>query len=234
MFQILLHQLLFEPLLANGKEEAVTFSIEVGGVVVALEVAGAEVIVANLDDALGGVVIEDGDVVATADLANSLADGIEAGFVDIPGCDVTDASLGALLVDEVEKNIERVAEHLERVAVQAYLDGIVMTGDDDDVLRFGIELLITNHHRGTKAVASAVEGHASTVATYVLILHVQFFGQDTVPCLGLWTTMVGYVRVTDKADDGSLREELEWEQNEEKKKFFHLVLGGQSKQYSTS
>lgn len=213
MFQILFHQLLFEPLPGNGKEEAMTFGIEVGSVVLALEVAGTESIVAHLDDALGGVVVEDGDMMATADLADGAADGIEAGLVDVPRSDVTDACLGALLVNEVEKNIERVAKHLERVAVKTNLNGIVVTSNDDNVLRFGIELLVSHHHRGTEAIASTVEGNATTIATYVLILHLKFLGKQAMPCLSLGTTMIGNVGVADEADDWSLCEELEWKQD---------------------
>lgn len=59
-----------------------TFGIEVGCVVLTLEVAGTEVVVADPDDALGQVVIEDGNVVATADLADGTADGVEARLID--------------------------------------------------------------------------------------------------------------------------------------------------------
>ena len=81
-----------------------TFGIEVGCIVFALEVAFAEGDVANLDDAVFIVVHQDRDMVLLAGLLYNFADRSEAGAIDIPRSDVANLGFGAMLFNTTQKN----------------------------------------------------------------------------------------------------------------------------------
>ena len=75
----------------------------------------AKVGVADFDGTRTTVVVEDGHMVLAADALDGLHDGTKAGTVNIPRRDPAEASLRAMGMNACEQQVERVAEHLERI-----------------------------------------------------------------------------------------------------------------------
>lgn len=220
---------LLEPGGADGEEEVVTCGVEMSRVVGTLEILTTEGFVAYLNDTLGGVVAKHRDVVAFAHLLDGLANGFEAWTVHIPRCDVTNLGFGAELLDALDEDFERVAEHTERVGVVLHLVGIVVACQNDDVVGCGVHVLVAYPHGWTEvelSVVGAVESYAGTITPVVIVGETEVLRHLVVPGFFLGTAVVGNVGVTNDVQRLLCKGGHEKEGREKKGElFFHRWMG---------
>ena len=91
--------MLGKPGLGYRQKQLVTFGIEVGCVLVALEVFLAECFVANTNDVVWSVVPQYGDAVLLTDLFDDTAYRLKTGLIHIPRCYIADMCLGVMLLN---------------------------------------------------------------------------------------------------------------------------------------
>ena len=111
----------------------------------------------------------------------------------IPWRDEAKVRLGVMVAQATAERVEGVAEHLQRIGIIANLIGIVVAGNDKDAV-YGVGYGgIAVEYTRAETLALAVEGDAAAVAAKVEIVHAQTLGHTRVPCLCLWSAMVGHI-----------------------------------------
>ena len=146
--------------------------VQMGSIVGLLEISFPERGIAHLYDTSAGIVVENGDIVAAAHLLYGSAHLFEAGIVTIPRGHISYFSVRTLFLDIRYEQFERVSEHLQRVLVLPYLEGIVMAADYHDIISIRIHLPRLRVHRRPEvepAVVCTVKSYTGAVLPVVVI-----------------------------------------------------------------
>lgn len=209
----MLFETLLEPCSAYREEEVVAGIVEVGCVcsLAALEIFYAEGFVANFYDAGFVIVPQHGNLILLAHLFYYVTYIVKARAVNVPWGDIAYLRLGTKCLDALDKGNKRVAEHLQRVLVllapkrcSCHHSGIIVTGNDNDIVSIGTHHLVALPHGGTEvplAVVSPVESHARAVFAVVVVGKTFLLSEFIVPRLSIRLAMIGNIRVANDVHD---------------------------------
>ena len=130
----IIEHIFLKPFAGHRQEEVVAVGIEMRRVVWPLEVAFAELVIAQTYHAIFGIVHHDRYAALAAHLADGFAHLREAWAVDIPRRDVAYLSLWANGAYLIEHHLERVDKHAERIGVVFHLVSIIMPCYDEHIV----------------------------------------------------------------------------------------------------
>ena len=191
-----------QELFGDGEEAVVSGGIEVGfvGAVASLEVDLAELLVCGKDIAVAGG-IEHGDSVGAADIEHGIHDLLAQTAHEILACprgEEEDFGTRVFRYEAAAEDAETLSEHIDADGVYASRNGIVVTGNDDDivqrVLHFGVALV----HGGPPPLE--VQGYAVAITPVVEVLHLVFLGELIVPGVLHRLTVVAHIAVADDTE----------------------------------
>lgn len=104
--------------------------------------------------------------------------------------------IGATLFHSRAEIVEAIGELLPH-SVVFYLVGIIMTGDNENVVSIRRYLAIAHSHLFAKAFFCAVEGDAIAVAAQIVVLHTEFGCSLGMPGFFLGTAVIAHIAITD-------------------------------------
>lgn len=184
--------------------EFVPCGIEMRPVTLGLEIQLAESIVTYAYGTCLVVVVEQGHIHLPANLSYGFAYLLEPHAVDAPRRHITDAGFGTMLTYALNQRSQRVGEHLQRVATVAALVGIVVSGDDENVVCLRIYLPVALEQRCATPLLGSVECHATSVLADVLVREPEPFGHPCVPRLRIGALVVLDIGVADDREPAAV------------------------------